>query len=128
MAADAHGAGAGMNSYFCMIDLKQDAKALPFAASLDAWMTYLSDQGVIRGWSLCRRKLNLAADAYRDFLLQVEVDDLAQLDRLFRLVGHRDDDDVSRLYGRVHDMIDKVDFALYRPFPDPHRSERVALV
>ena len=116
-----------MNTYYCMIDLKKDAKALPFAAALEAWMTYLDDQGVIRGWALRRRKLNLAADAYRDILLQVEVDDLSQLDQVFRLVSHRNDQ-VEQLYSRVHDMIDRVEFALYRPFPDPQRAERVALI
>jgi hypothetical protein len=28
----------------------------------------------------------------------------------------------------VHDMIDTMEFALYRPFPDPERAERVALL
>lgn len=116
-----------MNLYMCLIDLKQDAKALPFAAVLETWMTYLADNGTIRGWCLHRRKLNLAADAFRDFVLQIEVDDLAQLDRAFRLVS-KPEDEIGQMFARVHDMIDRVEFALYRPFPDPERAERVALV
>jgi hypothetical protein len=39
--------------------------------------------------SLLRRKLNLASAAHRDFLLQIELSDLAQLDRAFRWVGQQ---------------------------------------
>ena len=116
-----------MNLYVCMISLKQDAKALPFAAALEAWMSHLQDQGTIGHWFLFRRKLNLAADCYRDFLLQIEVAGLAQLDQAFRVVS-QPSDDVENMHCRVHDMIDRVDFALYRPFPDPQRAERVALL
>lgn len=115
-----------MNLYHVMIDLKDDAKALAFAGAMEAWMTHLQDAGVVRGWRLLRRKLNLAADPCRDFLLEVEVDDLAQLDRAFRMVGSMSDE-VERLYRMVHQMIAVTDAGLYRPFPDPERAERMAL-
>ena len=116
-----------MNLYICQIDLKKDAQALLFAAALDNWMEHLKTAGVIVDWSLSRRKLNLAADCYRDFLLQVQVTDLAQLDQAFRWVG-KQGDETEQLYSRMHDMIDKVDFGLYRPFPDAERAERLALI
>ncbi len=116
-----------MTVYMCQIDLKKDAQALLFAAALDHWMAHLQAAGVIGGWTLLRRKLNLAADAYRDFILQIEVDDLAQLDRAFRWVG-RQDDETEKLYARMHDMIERVDHALYRPFPDAERAEHLAIV
>lgn len=116
-----------MNLYVCMISLKQDAKALPFSAALEAWMSHLQAKGAIGAWSLSRRKLNLAADCYRDFLLQIEVEGLTQLDKAFGVVSHPDDD-VEHLHMRVHDMIDTMEFALYRPFPDQERAERVALL
>jgi hypothetical protein len=52
---------------------------------------------------------------------------LTQLDKAFGVVSHPDDD-VEHLHMRVHDMIDTMEFALYRPFPDPERAERVALL
>ena len=79
-----------MNLYSCQIDLRNDARALSFAKSLDDWMSYLQNRGVIRGWRLFRRKLNLASDRHRDFLLQIEVDDLSQLDQAFRVLGRKD--------------------------------------
>ncbi len=116
-----------MNLYCCMIDLRQDAKALAFAAALDAWLSHLHHYGTIGRWRLLRRKLNLAADAYGDFLLEIEVDDLAQLDRAFRLTGAQDEV-TTVLHDRVHAQIAAARFALYRPFPDAERAERMSLI
>ncbi|MEQ6203900.1 DUF6614 family protein [Sulfitobacter sp. HNIBRBA2951] len=116
-----------MNLYHCMIDLKQDAKALGFSAALDNWMTHLQDQGAIGNWRLLRRKLNLASDRHTDFLLEVEVADMAQLDQAFRLTGGHGEE-VERLHRAVHDLIAQSHIGLYRPFPDPERSERMALI
>ncbi|MFT4793851.1 MAG: DNA-binding Lrp family transcriptional regulator [Paracoccaceae bacterium] len=117
-----------MNLYHCMVDLKDDAKALAFAQSLDNWMEHLKTKGVIQDWRLLRRKLNLASDAHRDFLLEIEVEDLSQLDRAFRLVGSEKDETVERLHRQVHQLVAATDFGLYRPFPDPERAERMGLI
>jgi hypothetical protein len=109
-----------------MIDLKQDAKALQFASLLDTWLGYLQHHGHIGAWQLCRRKLNLAADAYRDFWLTIEVENLAQLDRAFH--GTAGTEEAMELHARVHDMIASADIALYRPYPDSQGAERMALV
>ncbi len=116
-----------MNLYHCFIGLKEGAKALAFAAALDNWMEFLKSQGAILNWRLLRRKLNLAADTHRDFLLEIEVTDLAMLDEAFRLVSRRSDT-VDRLYSQVTPMIEQVEYGLYRPFPDPERVERAALL
>ncbi|MEM9638925.1 MAG: DUF6614 family protein [Pseudomonadota bacterium] len=116
-----------MNVYCCMITLKDDAKALLFAKALDDWMGHLKAAGVIGDWRLMRRKLNLAADCYRDFLLEIEVDGLAQLEEAFRLTGAHDDD-VAQMHRAVNDLIAAAEFALYRPYPDMERAERMALL
>ncbi|SDC09845.1 DUF6614 family protein [Ruegeria marina] len=116
-----------MNLYHCSIDLKHEAKALAFAAAVDHWMGYLQGRGVIRAWRLMRRKLNLAADSCRDFLLEIEFDDMTQLDRAFRVLGEHDEE-VERLYGAVSALVARTEFGLYRPFPDPERAERMALL
>lgn len=116
-----------MNLYTCFVDLSHEARALVFANAVSQWMTHLEDAGVIAGWSLYRRKLNLAAGPMRDFMLQIEVEDLAQLDRAFKAAAHRDEE-VERLYSAVHSQILNADYGLYRPFPDPERAERVGLV
>jgi hypothetical protein len=116
-----------MNLYHCFIDLKDGAKALAFAAAVDNWMAFLKSEGGIEGWRLMRRKLNLAANSHRDFLLEIELRDLAQLDAAFSLVSRRSAE-ADRLYSLISPMIETVDYGLYRPYPDPERVERAALL
>ena len=121
------GKGCAVNYYTCGIDLKDDAKAVAFAVAVEAWMALLQSQGKIEGWRLCRRKLGFGAPRARDFQLEVAVMNMTQLDHAFRFTasGH---DGVERLYTTVHQMVGEVDVALYRPFPDPERAERMALI
>lgn len=116
-----------MNLYTCAIDLKNDAKALVFAKAVDDWMSHLRGIGAIEDWRLLRRKLNLSSGAHRDFLLEIEVKDMTQLDTAFRALGAHDDI-VEGLYRTVHELIAVADTGLYRPFPDPERAERMALI
>jgi hypothetical protein len=116
-----------MNLYHCSIDLRDDSKALGFAAALDVWMTHLQTNGVILSWRLCRRKLGFGAPRARDFVLEIEVEDMTQLDQAFRFTA-TSDEKTERLYTTVHQMVGAVDVALYRPFPDPERAERMALI
>ena len=116
-----------MTLYHCMIDLKSDSRALAFAVALDAWLSRLKSDGLVRDWRLMRRKLNLAADRCADFLLEIEFTDLAQLDAAFRFLGTGDAEG-TRLYDQMHQHIARADFGLYRPFPDPERVERLALL
>ncbi|MBB97172.1 MAG: hypothetical protein CML68_21555 [Rhodobacteraceae bacterium] len=116
-----------MNLYTCFLDLKNEAKALNFAMALEAWMNHLQDKGAIAGWQLYRRKLNLASTTHRDFLLEIAVEDMTQLDKAFRMLGSQDDD-IETLYRNVHEQIQAADFGLYRPFPDAERAERMALL
>lgn len=116
-----------MNLYQCAIDLTDDAKAVAFAVAIDGWMSHLQSNGMITSWRLCRRKLGFGAPLARDFQLEIEVVDLCQLDQAFRFTASKDDQ-TEGLYTAVHQMIGAVDVALYRPFPDPERAERMALV
>ncbi len=115
-----------MNLYHCFIDLKDTANPLAFAMAIESWMEHLRANGRIQSWRLLRRKLGLASGG-RDFLLEIEVEGLAQLDEAFRLVSGRSEE-VERLYGQIHPMIQAADYGLWRPFPDPERAERVALL
>lgn len=119
--------GACMTQYLCLIDLKSDARALAFAAALEAWLDLLRREGRIEGWRLMRRKLNLAGDDFGDFLLEITLADMAQLDAAFRFLGRGGDEAVQR-YDQMNQHVARVRYALYRPFPDPERVERLALV
>lgn len=116
-----------MTLYHCSIDLKNDAKAVAFALAVDAWMAHLQSNGVIQSWRLCRRKLGFGAPRARDFLLEIELRDLSQLDQAFHFSGSGGEDAEQR-YMAVHNMVAEVDVALYRPFPDPEHAERMALI
>ncbi|PTV94895.1 hypothetical protein C8J27_106163 [Rhodobacter aestuarii] len=116
-----------MNLYHCMIELKSDAKALAFAASVEQWMGELKALNLIGGWRLMRRKLGLASTMHEAFLLEIEVEDLAALERAFQAVAGLDETEM-RHYELMHGMIASYTVGVYRPFPDPERRERVALI
>lgn len=116
-----------MTLYHCMIDLKSDARALAFALALDTWLSLLRTDGRIEGWRLMRRKLNLVAPGAADFLLEITLRDLAQLDDAFGFLGQGNDEAAQR-YDQMRQHIAHVSFSLYRPYPDPQGVERLALI
>ena len=116
-----------MTTYHCMIDLKPNANALAFAHAVNHWFTGLKDAGKISGWHLQRRKLHLAGPGFGDFLLSIDVLDLAQLDLAFAHLGGQDDS-AARAYDQMHGMIERFEVGLYRSFPDPVQAECLALI
>jgi hypothetical protein len=116
-----------MNIYHCMIELKDDARALGFAAAAESWMNYLKSQDLIADWRLLRRKFRLASGAHCDFILEINILGLADLDRVFSALGHVDPE-VEQRFDKMHNMIAQIDAGLYRPYPDPNQRERIALI
>ena len=116
-----------MNLYHCLIELKSEARALAFAAAAQNWMTYLQDQGLVSGWRLMRRKFGLASGAHCDFLLEIELPDMAALDTAFSALAQADEQ-AARRYDQMHQMIAEVSVGLYRPYPDVAQRERIALI
>jgi hypothetical protein len=116
-----------MSTYHCMIELKDGARALAFAAACGAWMGHLEARGSIRSWRLLRRQFGLGSGRHSDFMLEIEVEDMAQLDAAFRSLRAQDDA-AERLYDQMHQQIGRADIGLYRPYPDPEYRERIALV
>ncbi|PJF10577.1 DUF6614 family protein [Pseudorhodobacter sp. MZDSW-24AT] len=116
-----------MNLYHCMIELRQDCRALAFAKAVDGWMSLLQARGLITGWRLMRRKFGLAAGAHPDFLLEVEVESMATLEAAFAALASADEE-AARRYDLMHQMIASVSVGLYRPYPDSTQRERIALI
>lgn len=116
-----------MNLYHCLIELKSEARALAFAAAVQNWMSYLQDQGLVTGWRLMRRKFGLASGAHCDFLLEIELPDMAALDTAFSTLAQADEQ-AARRYDQMHQMIAEVAVGLYRPYPDAAQRERIALI
>jgi hypothetical protein len=117
----------GMTSYHCMIDLKSNANELAFARAVAVWFGLLQAAGKLKAWQLSRRKLRLAGPGFGDFLLVVEFDDMAQMDRAFAHLSCGDHD-AAQAYALMHGMIDRAEAGLYRPYPDPVPVERLSLV
>ncbi|MFN3847555.1 MAG: DUF6614 family protein [Paracoccaceae bacterium] len=116
-----------MNLYHCMIELRQDCRALAFAKATDGWMTLLQERGLILGWRLMRRKFGLASGTHPDFLLEIEISGLTALDTAFAALAAADEE-AGRRYDQMHQMIAHVEVGLYRPYPDPTQRERIALI
>lgn len=119
--------GPDMTTYHCMIDLKPTANAIAFAHAVQNWFEMLKSAGKIESWQLQRRKLHLAGPGFGDFLLSVELHDLAQLDLAFGHLGEHQDVSL-RAYEQMHGMIERCEVGLYRSFPDPVKAERLALI
>lgn len=117
-----------MNLYHCMIELKSGAKALAFAAATDDWLGTLERRGLIENWRLLRRKFGLASGRHSDFVLEIEVAGMQQLENSFLELGQSVSDEDEQHYTRMHDMIASVDIGLYRPYPDDSQRERIALI
>lgn len=117
-----------MNLYHCMIELRQECRALAFAKAAEGWMSHLKARGLITDWRLMRRKFGLASGTHPDFLLEIEVPGMAALEDAFAALAATDDDEAARRYDQMHQMIAHVDVGLYRPYPDATQRERIALI
>jgi hypothetical protein len=107
-----------MNLYHCVIELRPEVRSIAFSQACAEWTDHLQSNGLINGWRLLRRKFGLSSGQHTDFLLEMEVPDLNALDAAFSsLAGAQDD--ASRRYTLMHDMIARAEVGLYRPFPDP---------
>ena len=116
-----------MNLYHCMVELKSPDRSLAFAAAANAWLGHLEDEKLIRNWRILRRKFGLAAGNHTDFLIEIEIENMAALEETFGKLGKMDDEFTQR-YEQMHDMISTMQIGLYRPYPDPEQRERISLL
>ncbi len=110
-----------MDCYLSSFSLEDGVKDAEFVEHLEHYMSYLTERGLIESHRLLRRKLGLGPGTFGEFLLLMEVRDLAQLDRAFQHVGTRCGDVEGRHFA-VNSKVRDAVFALYRDFPDAFRS------
>jgi hypothetical protein len=108
-----------VNVYEISVDLRPGVRDVELVSALSAYLDPLRDDGKIESWRLLRCKLGLGAGA--EFKILIETKNLAQLDEAFTLVSTRDDPTGSRHHA-VNSLVTNFGAALYRDFPDPHRS------
>lgn len=116
-----------MNVYHCMIELKDPSSALKFAAAADDWFKFLISKFLIDDYRILRRKFGLASSDHTDFIIEIEIEDMAKLEGTFAKLSTIEATE-ERLYRKMHDMIASEKIGFYREYPDPIRRERIALV
>ncbi|MBL4759018.1 MAG: hypothetical protein JKY32_15730 [Rhizobiales bacterium] len=109
-----------MDIYHSFFSLNPGSPDTEFSDNLATYLDGLQDAEKIASWRLMRRKLGLGPRELGEFHLMIEIENLAQLDEAFTFVSTRDGD-IEMRHHSVNSMIDKITFALYRDFPDPHR-------
>jgi hypothetical protein len=116
--------GLAMDIYNAWFDLKPGVSDMEFSDRLAAYMDGLKNDGLMQGWRLMRRKLGLSAAPVGEFHLLMEFTGMAQLDQAFGRVGSRREP-VESIHFGVNSLVQNVQFALYRDFPDSvrHRGE-----
>ena len=116
--------GLAMDIYNAWFDLKSGVSDMEFSDRLAAYMDSLKNDGLMQGWRLTRRKLGLSAAPVGEFHLMMEFTGMAQLDQAFGRVGSRREP-IETVHFGVNSLVQNVQFALYRDFPDPirHRGE-----
>jgi hypothetical protein len=112
--------GPTMNIYNAWFDLRPGVGDVEFSDKLNAYLGSLVTDGLMARWRLTRRKLGLSAAPVGEFHLMMEFDTLDQLDRAFERVGSRREP-IEGLHFGVNSLVQNVNFALYRDFPDPMR-------
>ena len=116
-----------MNIYHCMIELKDRDNALGFAEAATNWFEYLKSKELISDWRLLRRKFGLASSDHTDFIVELDVVDMAALESAFNRLSTVEADE-EEMYRKMHAMIAVEKIGFYRSYPDPIRRERIALV
>jgi hypothetical protein len=106
--------------YQISCNLKPGIRDLEFVEDLTRYLGRLRDDGRLEGFRVLRAKLGLVPSTAREFVIQLEFRDLAQLDSAFALVSTRSDP-VESLHHAVNSKVQDAQFALYRDFPDPQR-------
>ena len=105
--------------YELSVDLRSGVRDTEFATALSQYLGGLQAGGRIESWRLLRRKLGLGSGG--EFKVLIETRDLEQLDAAFKAVSARDEPIESAHHG-VNSLVVNFQAALYRDFPDPHRT------
>lgn len=106
-----------MDVYQIWFDLKADTNEANFATALGLFLDHLENERMIETWRMMRCKLGLRFDGLSEFLVLVETEDLAQLDRAFKATAAREGM-TDELHFSANEMVQGVKFALYRDWPD----------
>lgn len=106
-----------MDVYQIWFELKPEADEGKFASALALFLDHLESQRQIETWRMLRCKLGLRPDAFPEFVVLVETENLTQLDKAFTAAAAREGI-TDELHFTANAMVQGVKFALYRDWPD----------
>ncbi len=110
-----------MNLYHAWCNLKDGVKDTGFSDRAEAYFGHLKDHGLIAGYRITRQQLGLGPKDLPEFHLMVELEDLAQVDRVFGQVATRAEP-VESFHHGLNSLVKDPIFALYRDFPNAVRQ------
>lgn len=106
-----------MDVYQIWFELKPGTDEGKFSKALALFLDHLEEERMIETWRMLRCKLGLKPEAFPEFVILVETEDLAQLDRAFKAAASREGV-TDELHFSANAMVQGVKFALYRDWPD----------
>lgn len=115
-----------MDVYHIWADLKDGVNDLEFADNVRRYMAHLQEHKLIDSFRITRRKLGLSTVPIGEWHIEVFTENLGQLEQAFQRAASRTGE-VERLHKAVYSSVQKVDFALYRDFPDAVRQNIVGM-
>jgi hypothetical protein len=110
-----------MDVYHIWFNLKDGVRDLEFATAARAYLDRLRTDGRLAGYRITRCKLGLAPPNLREWHIALDFENLSQLDQAFAAAAARTEP-IESLHQAVNSSVRDVFFALYRDFPDPHRT------
>ena len=109
--------GSYMDVYQIWFDLKPDTDERKFAEALTLFLDHMEEKRAIETWRMLRNKLGFRPEAFPEFVILVETQDLEQLDKAFNAAAAREGL-TDELHFKANAMVQNVRFALYRDWPD----------
>lgn len=106
-----------MDVYQIWFELKPGTDEAKFAKILAMFLDHMESEGLIETWRMMRCKLGLKPDTFPEFLLMIETEDMAQMDRAFKAAVSREGA-IDELHFSTNSMVQSLKFGLFRDWPD----------
>ena len=110
-----------MDHYLIWVNLRDSSRDLEFVNNVNAYLGYLKARGELESFSLSRKKLGFGPAELGEFMIDIQVADMAALEAVFQRVATRSGE-VEGLHSAVFSMVTDFRSGLYRDFPDTVRK------
>lgn len=115
-----------MNTYHCMVALKDPETSPGFSVATEAWLEYLCSEDLIKSWRIMPYKMPLATGEQTDFVLEVELFCPDHLAHAFPETGDNEPSAPPQFL-RVQDMTSQMFVGPSRPYIEYEQRAQVRL-